>query len=80
MRFSNHRTVASKKTDYYLREIGWFPERIHKNLNAVILGMHAAGDNPELIRAKELGIHIYSFPPMVFASACCCLSQKRELI
>ena len=44
------------------REIGWFPERIHKNLNAVILGMHAAEDNPELIRAKELGIHIYSFP------------------
>ena len=48
------------------REIGWFPERIHKNLNAVILGMHAAEDNPELIRAKELGIHIYSFPEYLF--------------
>ena len=48
------------------REMGWFPERIHKNLNAVILGMHAAEDNPELIRAKELGIHIYSFPEYLF--------------
>ncbi|MBP1664672.1 MAG: Mur ligase middle domain protein [Bacteroidetes bacterium] len=48
------------------REMGWFPERIHKNLNAVILGMHATEDNPELIRAKELGIHIYSFPEYLY--------------
>ena len=31
-------------------EIGWFPEKIHANLNAVILGMHARKDNPELLR------------------------------
>ncbi|HPT43301.1 MAG TPA: Mur ligase family protein [Paludibacteraceae bacterium] len=48
------------------REMGWFPERIHKNLNAVILGMHATEDNPELIRARELGIHIYSFPEYLY--------------
>ena len=48
------------------REMGWFPERIHKNLNAVIQGMRTTEDNPELIRAKELGIHIYSFPEYLF--------------
>jgi UDP-N-acetylmuramate: L-alanyl-gamma-D-glutamyl-meso-diaminopimelate ligase len=42
-------------------KIGWFPERIHKGLQAVILGMHATEDNPELICAKELGLKIYSF-------------------
>ena len=41
---------------------GWFPEKITKNLSAVILGMHATADNPELLRAKELGLPIYSFP------------------
>ena len=35
---------------------GWFPERITPDLDAVILGMHAREDNPELIKAKELGM------------------------
>jgi len=47
-------------------EMGWFPERIHKELQAVILGMHATEDNPELIRAKELKLKIYSFPEYLF--------------
>jgi UDP-N-acetylmuramate: L-alanyl-gamma-D-glutamyl-meso-diaminopimelate ligase len=47
-------------------QIGWFPERIHKGLHAVILGMHATEDNPELIRARELGLKIYSFPEYLF--------------
>lgn len=41
---------------------GWFPENIHKGLDAVILGMHAREDNPELLKAKELGVKVYSFP------------------
>ena len=45
---------------------GWFPERIHKNLSAVILGMHAREDNPELLRAKELKLKIYSFPEYLY--------------
>ncbi len=45
---------------------GWFPERIHKNLQAVVIGTHAAADNPELARAKELGLKIYSFPEYLF--------------
>ena len=45
---------------------GWFPEHIHSSLDAVILGMHAKEDNPELIKAKELGVSIYSFPEYIF--------------
>ncbi|MDD4971684.1 MAG: Mur ligase family protein [Paludibacter sp.] len=47
-------------------EMGWFPDRIHKGLHAVILGMHATADNPELVRAKELGLKIYSFPEYLY--------------
>lgn len=45
---------------------GWFPEKIHKNLDAVILGMHAKPDNPELLRSQELGIPIYSYPEFLY--------------
>ena len=41
---------------------GWFPERIHASLDAIILGMHARSDNPELAKAQELGLTIYSYP------------------
>ena len=41
---------------------GWFPERIHAGLDAIILGMHARSDNPELAKAQELGLTIYSYP------------------
>ena len=37
---------------------GWFPEKIHGQLDAVILGMHAKPDNPELLKAQELGLKI----------------------
>lgn len=47
-------------------EFGWFPEKITQDLDFIILGMHARSDNPELARAKELGIPIYSFPEYVY--------------
>ena len=47
-------------------EFGWFPDKITNNLSAVILGMHATEDNPELLRAKELGLKIYSFPEYLY--------------
>lgn len=46
--------------------MGWFPEKIHAGLDAVILGMHAKADNPELLRAKELDLNIYSFPEYIY--------------
>ncbi len=48
------------------KEEGWFEEKITSNLDAVILGMHAKADNPELLRAKELGLKIYSYPEFLF--------------
>jgi len=47
-------------------EFGWFPEKITSDLDAVILGMHAKSDNPELIRAQELGIKIESYPSFLY--------------
>ncbi|WP_430401919.1 UDP-N-acetylmuramate--L-alanine ligase [Fluviicola sp.] len=46
--------------------IGWFPEKITDDLDAVILGMHAREDNPELLKAKELNIPIYSYPEYLY--------------
>jgi len=46
--------------------IGWNPNNITPDLYAVILGMHAKDDNPELIKAKELGLSIYSFPEYIY--------------
>ncbi|WP_299624795.1 Mur ligase family protein [uncultured Tenacibaculum sp.] len=45
---------------------GWFPEKITKDLDAVILGMHAKIDNPELLKAQELGVKIYSYPEFLY--------------
>ena len=47
-------------------EIGWHPEHITPDIDAIILGMHAREDNPELVRARELGIKIYSFPEYLY--------------
>ncbi len=47
-------------------QLGWFPEKISKDIDAIILGMHAKADNPELLRAKELGLKIYSYPEFIY--------------
>ncbi len=47
-------------------EWGWFPEKIKPETDAVILGMHALKDNPELLKAQEIGVRIYSFPEYLF--------------
>lgn len=45
---------------------GWFPEKITGDLDAVILGMHAKADNPELLKAQELGLNIFSYPEFLY--------------
>ncbi|MDJ1494247.1 Mur ligase domain-containing protein [Cytophagaceae bacterium DM2B3-1] len=45
---------------------GWYPEKIHSGIDAVILGMHAREDNPELKKAQELGLPVYSYPEFVY--------------
>ena len=48
------------------KEFGWFPEKISSDLDVIILGMHAKKDNPELLKAQELGLKIYSYPEFLF--------------
>ena len=47
-------------------EMGWFPEKITSDIEAIILGMHAKADNPELLKAEELGLKIYSYPEFLY--------------
>lgn len=47
-------------------QTGWYPEKITETLDAVVLGMHAKANNPELLRAQQLHIPIYSFPEYVY--------------
>ena len=47
-------------------EMGWFPAKVTSDIDAIILGMHAKADNPELLKAQELGLKIYSYPEFLF--------------
>ncbi len=58
-------------------KIGWDPERISKQLDAVILGMHARIDNPELLRAQELSIPVYSYPEYIYKES---VNKKRIVV
>lgn len=55
---------------------GWDANRITAGLDAVILGMHARADNPELKRAQELGLKIYSFPEYIYQES----RQKQRVV
>ncbi len=57
--------------------IGWDPALIDASLDAVILGMHARADNPELLKAKALGLKIYSFPGYIYQES---LQKKRVVV
>lgn len=59
------------------QEIGWSADRITNDLDAVILGMHAREDNPELLKAKELGLPIYSYPEYLYEQS---KNKKRVVI
>jgi UDP-N-acetylmuramate: L-alanyl-gamma-D-glutamyl-meso-diaminopimelate ligase len=58
-----------EKQNILPNQIGWFSEKISSNLDAVILGMHAREDNPELLKAKELNIPVFSYPEYLFEQA-----------
>ena len=57
--------------------LGWDEKRITSDLDAVILGMHAKADNPELRRAKELGLTIFSYPEFLYSR---CKNKTRVVI
>ncbi len=58
-------------------ESGWLPENITRDIDAVILGMHAKDDNPELIKAREMGLQIFSFPEYIYKES---MDKKRVAI
>ena len=58
-------------------KMGWFPNKITTDLDAIILGMHAREDNPELNKAKELNIPIYSYPEYIYEQS---KHKKRVVI
>ena len=57
-RLENHGLLPSK--------IGWNPDYINSEIDNIILGMHARIDNPELVKAKELKIPIFSYPEFIY--------------
>ncbi len=65
-----------KKYNILPEKPGWHPEKITKNLDAIILGMHARDDNPELKRARQLGLKIYSFPEFLYQQT----KNKKRLV
>lgn len=66
-----------KKEGILPEEIGWFPEKITDDIDAIILGMHARIDNPELAKAKELGLSIFSYPEYIYEQS---KNKKRIVI
>ncbi|MCT4586544.1 MAG: Mur ligase family protein [Carboxylicivirga sp.] len=59
------------------KQEGWNPKLISADLDAIILGMHARKDNPELLKAQELGIKIYSYPEYLYEQT---KDKKRVVI
>jgi UDP-N-acetylmuramate: L-alanyl-gamma-D-glutamyl-meso-diaminopimelate ligase len=58
-------------------KMGWYPEKIGKHIDVVILGMHARPDNPELLRALELNINVVSYPEYIYAES---RNKKRVVV
>lgn len=74
-----HEPSLSRLAQYNLlpSQLGWFPEKITKDIDLVILGMHARKDNPELLKAQELGLKIYSYPEFIYHNS---INKKRIVI
>jgi UDP-N-acetylmuramate: L-alanyl-gamma-D-glutamyl-meso-diaminopimelate ligase len=55
-----------KKYNLLPEKEGWFSDKISSDIDAIVLGMHAKDDNPELLKAREIGLKIYSYPEFIF--------------
>ncbi|GAB3894456.1 Mur ligase family protein [Larkinella knui] len=73
-----HEPSRSRLEKYGLlpAQTGWNPDAIHSGLDAVILGMHARADNPELKKAQELKVPVYSYPEFVYQQS----QQKQRIV
>lgn len=74
-----HEPSLSRLQAHHLlpEKLGWFPEKITKDIDIVIVGMHARQDNPELIRAQQLNLKIYSYPEFIYQNS---IHKKRIVI
>ncbi|TLX77722.1 peptidoglycan synthetase [Labilibacter sediminis] len=59
------------------KEFGWFPDKINEDIDVIVLGMHARKDNPELLKAQELKLKVYSYPEYLYEQ---CKDKKRVAI
>ena len=88
--YHNHHTVSGSDDEIYNpardrlakfgllpEQEGWFPEKITPDIDVIILGMHARKDNPELAKAIELGLPVYSYPEFIYHHA---LHKTRVVI
>jgi len=57
--------------------MGWNPDRLTASIDAVILGMHARIENPELLKAQEMGLRVYSYPEFIYERS---LDKTRVVI
>ncbi|MDD2564770.1 MAG: Mur ligase domain-containing protein, partial [Salinivirgaceae bacterium] len=65
-----------EKQNILPQEFGWFPHKINASIDTIILGMHARPDNPELLKAKELGLNIVSYPEFLYQQT----SNKKRIV
>ena len=47
---------------------GWYPQKIHNGIDVIILGMQAKRNNPEVYKATQIGLKIYSYPEFLYES------------
>ena len=86
----NHHTVTGSDDEIYEpsrsrlldkgllpAQMGWSSDRITRDIDAIILGMHARPDNPELLKSQELGLKIYSYPAFIYEHA---INKQRFVI
>lgn len=66
-----------EKAHLFPAELGWFPDQITEELDAIILGKHALEDNTELKKAREIGVKIYSYPEFVYEQS---INKTRVVI
>ncbi len=66
MKFSNQAKGRLAKFGLLPTQMGWDEDRIAEDLDAIILGMHAREDNPELKKALQMGVKVYSYPEFIY--------------
>src|ERR1035437_2117063 len=76
-RFTPLAQATLERNEIMPKDKKWHPEKISQKLDAIILGQYALADNPELLKAQELGLKIYSYPEYIYEKS---KNKKRIVI